>query len=189
MAKKSSPSTEISIPNQLIERRIYLVRDQKVMLDEDLAELYGVPTKRLNEQVTRNLHRFPEDFMLQLTPDEALALRSQNATLKSGRGQHRKYVPRAFTEHGILMLSSVLRSERAVQVNIAIMRAFVRLRELATSHAELTRKLNALEAKYDVQFKVVFDAIRALMDADVKPRRRIGFKPDEQNPATESHLL
>jgi hypothetical protein len=87
------------------------------------------------------------------------------------------------------MLSSVLRSERAVQVNIAIMRAFVRLRELATSHAELTRKLNALEAKYDVQFKVVFDAIRALMDADVKPRRRIGFKPDEQNPATESHLL
>jgi hypothetical protein len=178
MAKKSNPPTEISIPNQLIERRIYLVRDQKVMLDEDLAELYAVPTSRLNEQVTRNLDRFPEDFMFQLSREEALSLRSQNAILKSGRGQHRKYAPRAFTEHGILMLSSVLRSERAVQVNIAIMRAFVRLRELATSHAELTRKLNALEEKYDVQFKVVFDAIRALMDADIKPRRRIGFKPE-----------
>jgi hypothetical protein len=179
MAKKSSPSTEISIPDQLIERRIYLVRDQNVMLDEDLAELYSVPTSRLNEQVTRNLDRFPEDFMFQLTREEALSLRSQNAILKSGRGRHRKYLPRAFTEHGILMLSSVLRSERAVQVNIAIMRAFVRLRELAASHADLTRKLNALEAKYDVQFKVIFDAIRALMEADVKPRRRIGFKSVE----------
>src|SRR3990172_5686053 len=98
MAKKSESSTEISIRNQLIERRIYLVRDQKVMLDEDLAELYGVPTSRLNEQVTRNLDRFPEDFMFQLSREEALSLRSQNAILKSGRGQHRKYAPRAFTE-------------------------------------------------------------------------------------------
>jgi hypothetical protein len=178
MSKKNKVSREITVASQVIEQRIYLVRDQKVMLDEDLAELYGVLTKRLNEQVTRNLDRFPDDFMFQLTREEALALRSQNATLKSRRGHHRKYVPRAFTEHGILMLSSVLRSERAVQVNIAIMRAFVRLRELATSHAELTRKLNALEAKYDAQFKVVFDAIRALMEADIKPRRRIGFKPN-----------
>jgi hypothetical protein len=180
MVKKSKPVHGISVPNQLIERRIHRVRDQKVMLDEDLAELYRVPTSRLNEQVTRNLDRFPQDFMFRLTHEEALALRSQNAILKSGRGQHRKYLPRAFTEHGVLMLSSVLHSERAIQVNIAIMRAFVRLRELATSHAELTRKLNALEVKYDVQFKVVFDAIRALTEPYLKPRRRIGFKPDDE---------
>ena len=151
MAKKSESSTEISIPNQLIERRIYLVRDQKVMLDEDLAELYDVPTSRLNEQVTRNLDRFPEDFMFQLSREEALSLRSQNAILKSGRGQHRKYVPRAFTEHGILMLSSVLRSERAVQVNIAIMRAFVRLRELATSRAHPETELPRGKIRRPVQ--------------------------------------
>jgi hypothetical protein len=179
MSKSCKPSADVSIPNQLIERHIYVVRYRKVMLDEDLAELYGVPTSRLNEQVTRNLDRFPEDFMFQLTHEEALALRSQNAILKSGRGQHRKYKPRAFTEHGILMLSSVLRSDRAVQVNIAIMRAFVRLRELTSRHAELTRKLNALEARYDAQFRAVFDAIRALMTADSKPRRRIGFKLDQ----------
>ena len=162
-----------------MEQHIYFVRDQKVMLDRDLAELYGVPTRRLNEQVTRNRDRFPEDFMFQLSREEALSLRSQNAILKKRRGQHRKYVPRAFTEHGILMLSSVLRSERAVQVNIAIMRAFVRLRKLAVSHAALTRELSALEKKYDAQFRVVFDAIRALMEFESKPRRRIGFDPDE----------
>ena len=120
--------TTAVVPHQRIAQRIYRIRAQKVMLDEDLAELYGVPTKRLNEQVTRNINRFPEDFMFRLTREEDQALRSQNATLK-GRGQHRKHHPPAFTKHGILMLSSVLRSEQAVQVNIAIMRAFVRLRQ------------------------------------------------------------
>lgn len=169
----------LMIPAESIVSRIYLIRGQKVMLDSDLAELYEVSTHRLNEQITRNLSRFPDDFVFRLTRAEADSLRSQNAILKLGRGQHRKYRPRAFTEHGILMLSSVLRSERAVQVNIAIMRAFVRLRQLAASHVELTRKLDALEEKYDTQFKVVFDAIRALMATDAKPRRRIGFKPIE----------
>src|SRR5712692_9617820 len=134
------------------------------MLDADLAALYEVSVKRLNEQVARNRDRFPEDFMFQLTPDEADSLRSQTATLKTGaRGQHRKYLPFAFTEQGVAMLSSVLRSPRAVLVNIEIMRAFVRLRRMLASHAELARKLANLEKKYDAQFKVVFDAIRQLM--------------------------
>ena len=120
MSKKKVPS-ELLSPQERIAERIYFIRDQKVMLDEDLAELYGVAPKRLSEQVTRNIDRFPEDFMFRLSSEESGALRSQNATLK-GRGQHRKYYPRAFTEHGILMLSSVLRSEQAVQVNIAILR-------------------------------------------------------------------
>ena len=179
MSKGRRVSRELTVSSEAIEQRIYFVRDQEVMLDGDLAELYGVPTSRLNEQVTRNLDRFPGDFMFQLSREETLSLRSQNAILKKGRGQHRKYVPRAYTEHGILMLSSVLRNERAVQVNIAIMRAFVRLRGLAASHAGLTRKLSALEKKYDARFRVVFDAIRALMEIESKPRRRIGFNPDE----------
>ncbi len=142
-SKRKQGADSLTIASGNIDKRIHFIRGMKAMLDSDLAELYGVPTSRLNEQVTRNLDHFPEDFMFQLSREEALSLRSQNAILKSGRGQQRKYVPRAFTEHGILMLSSVLRSERAVQVNIAIMRAFVRLRELAASHAQL-RKLNAL---------------------------------------------
>ena len=121
MAKKKVPS-ELLLPQERIAERIYFIRGQKVMLDEDLSELYDVPTKRLNQQVTRNMDRFPDDFMFRLTREEDRALRLQNVTLKA-RGQHRKYYPRAFTEHGILMLSSVLRSEQAVQVNIAIMRA------------------------------------------------------------------
>ena len=178
MAKKKKPASSghLAIPPQLIEHRIYLVRSHKVMFDSDLAELYGVPTRRLNEQVSRNINRFPEDFMFQLSREEAQALRSQIAILKTGRGQHRKYLPRAFTEHGILMLSSVLRSERAVQVNIAIMRAFVRLRQMIASHEELAGKLSALEKKYDAQFKVVFDAIRELMEPlPEEPKRSIGF--------------
>jgi hypothetical protein len=182
MAKTSRrPATEISIPNQLIEGRIRLVRDQKVMLDEDLAELYGVSTKRLNEQVTRNINRFPGDFMFPLSRDEALDLRSQNATLKRSRGQHRKYAPRAFTEHGIL--DALQRSAQRVggageHRDHESIRAFS-LVELATGQVELTRKLNALEEKYDVQFKVVFDAMRALMDSAGKPRRRIGLKSEK----------
>ena len=175
------------IPVERIERSILLIRGQKVMLDRDLAFLYRVPTKVLNQAVKRHIDRFPEDFMLQLTMEEAKIwwdqvsadhLRSQIVTLK--RGQHIKYRPYAFTEHGILMLSSVLNSERAIQVNIEIMRTFVLLRRMLASHAELSRKLNALEKKYDAQFKVVFDAIRQLMIPPERRRRPIGFLVGEK---------
>jgi len=162
-----------------VERRILLIRGQKVMLDADLAELYGVPTKSLNLAVKRNAERFPEDFMFQLTGDEAAGLRFRFETSKSGRGG-RRYHPYVFTEQGVAMLSSVLRSLRAVQVNIAIMRTFVRLREMLLSHADLARKLAALENKYDAQFKVVFDAIRELMQPPTAPRREIGFHVREK---------
>lgn len=159
-----------------IERRIFLVRGQKVMLDADLAALYRVPTKSLNLAVKRNADRFPEDFMFQLTDDELAGLRFHFETSKRGRGG-RRYLPHAFTEQGVAMLSSVLRSPRAVQVNIAIMRTFVRLREMLLSNADLARKLADLENKYDAQFKVVFDAIRELMLPPDPPRRKIGFHP------------
>jgi len=125
-----------------IERRILLLRGQRVMLDSDLADLYGVSTKRLNELVRRIIQRFPADFMFKLSPDEAAALRSQNATLEAGRGKYRKYLPYVFTDQGVAMLSSVLNSERAVQVNIEIMRAFVRLRELIATNRDLARRLD-----------------------------------------------
>jgi len=164
------------IPIERIARAIVLIHGQKVMLDADLAELYGVETKALNRAVKRNIGRFPGDFMLQLTREEAERLRYQIGTLKTGRGRHRKYRPYAFTEQGVAMLSSVLHSERAVRVNIEIMRAFVQLRQMLSSHAELARKLAALEKKYDAQFKVVFDAIRELMAPPEPPRKRpIGF--------------
>jgi len=167
-----------------VERRIYLIRREKVMLDYDLAELYGVSTRILNQAVKRNRDRFPEDFMFRLSKSEAGALRSQIVILDAShgpslvtgkRGKHSKYLPYAFTEQGVAMLSSVLRSKRAVQVNIAIMRTFVRLREMLLSNVDLARKLNALEKKYDTQFKVVFDAIRELMTPPEPPRRQIGF--------------
>ena len=164
------------IPIERITRAILLIRGQKVMLDADLAELYGVETKALNRAVKRNIGRFPGDFMFQLTTEEAERLRYQIGTLKTGRGRHRKYRPYAFTEQGVAMLSSVLHSERAVRVNIEIMRAFVQLRQMLSSHADLARKLAALEKKYDAQFKVVFDAIRQLMAPPEPPRKRpIGF--------------
>ena len=159
-----------------VERRIFLVRGQKIMLDADLAALYRVPTKSLNLAVKRNADRFPEDFMFQLTDDEVAGLRFHSETSKRGRGG-RRYLPYAFTEQGVAMLSSVLRSSRAVQVNIAIMRTFVRLREMLLSNADLARKLADLENKYDAQFKVVFDAIRELMLPPDPPRRKIGFHP------------
>ena len=159
-----------------IEQTILLIRRHRVMLDTDLAKLYGVPAKVLNQAVRRNASRFPADFMFQLTGEEATALRSQFVTLKTGRGQHRKYRPCAFTEQGVAMLSSVLRSKRAIQVNIAIMRAFVQLREMIGSNKGLARRLNELEKKYDSQFRVVFEAIRELM-AEPEPKvKRIGFK-------------
>ena len=174
--KKSAVAHSLTVPPHILERRIYLIRGHKVILDRDLAELYGVPTKRLNEQVTRNINRFPGDFMFQLGYDEAEVLRSQIATSKEGRGG-RRYLPHVFTEHGVAMLSSVLRSERAAQVNIAIMRAFVHLRQLLATHEELARKLDAMEHRYDAQFKVVFDVIRKLMEPPPEePKRPIGFK-------------
>ena len=158
-----------------IERRIYFLRGLRVILDAELAEMYGVPTKSLNLAVKRNRERFPDDFMFQLTVEEADFLRFQIETSKPARGG-RRYLPYAFTEQGVAMLSSVLRSTRAVQVNIAIMRAFVRLRELLLSNADLARKLASLEGKYDAQFKVVFDAIRQLMaPPPAKPKPQIGF--------------
>jgi len=172
-----------------VERRIYLIRREKVMLDYDLAELYGVPTRTLNQAVKRNRDRFPEDFMFQLSTPEARALRSQIVILDAPhrlsqlatgkRGQHSKYLPNAFTEQGVAMLSSVLRSKRAVQVNIAIMRTFVWLREMLLSNANLACKLEELEKKYDAQFRVVFDAIRELMTPPESPKRQIGFHSNE----------
>jgi len=163
-----------------IERRIFLIRGLKVMLDTDLAELYGVETFNLNKAVKRNLDRFPEDFMFQLTKEDAESLRFQIGMSKaSGRGG-RRYLPHAFTEQGVAMLSSVLNSKRAVQVNITIMRAFMKLREMIVSHKDLARRLDDLEKKYDQQFRIVFDAIRELMTPPAKSRRKIGFEGKER---------
>jgi len=161
------------IPAEKIERRILLLRGEKVILDRDLAALYGVSTRDLNKAVSRNLDRFPVDFMLQLTREEFDNLKFQFGT--SSWGGTRKF-PKAFTEQGVAMLSSVLRSRRAVQVNIEIMRAFVRLRRLLASHKDLARKLEELEKKYDGQFKVVFDAIRQLMAPPEPKPPSIGFR-------------
>jgi hypothetical protein len=158
-----------------VERRILLLRGERVMLDEDLAALYRVPTKALIQAVKRNAERFPSDFMFQLTTEENERLRSQTVTSKPGRGG-RRTLPYAFTEQGVAMLSSVLHGERAVHVNIEIMRAFVRLRAMLAGNADLARKLGALERKYDAHFKIVFDAIRQLMAPPPKPRRPIGFR-------------
>ena len=170
------PDEVVTVPCERIEQAILLIRGQKVMLDADLAVLYGVETKVLNQAVKRNIARFPEDFMFQLTKEEFDALRSQGVTSKPvGRGGRRS-PPHAFTEQGVAMLSSVLRSDRAVQVNIQIMRTFVKLRRIMASHEEFARKLDALEHKYDRQFKVVFDTIRELMVPPApRHKRRIGF--------------
>ncbi|MCQ9205674.1 MAG: ORF6N domain-containing protein [Omnitrophica bacterium] len=159
-----------------IEERILLIRGHKVMLDKDLAKLYGVPTKRLNEQLKRNTKRFPADFMFQLSWQEIRSLRSQDATLK--RGQHIKYRIHAFTEQGVAMLSSVLNSERAIQVNIAIMRVFVKMRQIISAHKELALKLSLLEQKiekHDTEIQAIFEAIHQLMVPPEKPKRRVGF--------------
>jgi len=165
------------IPVERIQRSILLIRGQKVMLDADLAELYGVETKQLVRGVQRNLSRFPHDFMFQLNKEEFENLRCHFGTSSQWGG--RRYPPYAFTEQGVAMLSSVLKSRRAVQVNIEIMRAFVRLRRMLSSHAELARKLDSLERKYDAQFKVVFDAIRELMRPPESKKRPIGFLVEE----------
>jgi hypothetical protein len=176
MKGKRTPQT--LIPIERIERAILLIRSQKVMLDADLAQLYGVETKALNQAVRRNRERFPEDFMFQLTKKESEFVRSQFVTLGKRPG-HYRYLPHAFTQEGVAMLSSVLRSDRAVQVNIEIMRAFVRLRRILASHEHLARKLAAMEKKYDKQFQVVFEAIRQLMALPDRKHRKIGFQPEE----------
>ncbi len=165
-------------PLERITQAIILVRGQRAILDADLADLYGVTVKGLLQAVRRNHDRFPVDFMFQLDKQEVENLRSQFVTSRWGG---RRYTPYAFTEQGVAMLSSVLRSERAVLVNIEIMRAFVRLRRILASNVELARKLNELEAKYDTQFKVVFDTIRELMTSPSRnPRRRIGFVSSDE---------
>jgi hypothetical protein len=166
------------IPAQRIESMIILVRGEKVMLDRDLASLYGVTTKALNQAVSRNRSRFPDDFMFQLSTEEFANWRSQIVTSNPGLKMGARRRPYAFTEQGVAMLSSVLRSNRAVQVNILIMRAFVKLRQLLATHADLARKLDALERKYDTQFRVVFDAIRELMKPPDPKKRPIGFRKD-----------
>ena len=158
-----------------IESRMFFIRGEKVMLSQHLAELYEVEPRALNQAVKRNIERFPEDFMFQLSPDEFSNLKSQFVTSSWGGI---RTAPYAFTEQGVAMLSSVLNSERAIQVNIEIMRAFVRLRQMLSSNAELSRKLNALEKNYDIRFKAVFEAIHELMTPpESKKKRPIGFAP------------
>ena len=171
-------SKKTIIPLERIENKIYLIRKHKVMLDKDLAELYGVETKYLKRQVRRNLDRFPSDFMFGLKQKEYQDfLRCQNVTLK--RGEHSKYLPYVFTEQGVAMLSSVLNSKRAIQVNIQIMRVFVRLKEMISTHKDLAQKLNQLERrmeKKDEEISAIFEVIRELMTPPEKPPRKIGFK-------------
>lgn len=171
------------VPAKRIENKIFQIRGKNVMLDRDLAVLYRVPTRRLNEQVKRNIKRFPEDFMFQLSKQEFInlksqivtsSLRSQSATSKRGG---RRYLPYAFTEQGVAMLSSVLNSKRAIMVNIQIMRAFVKLRRIALTYVGLKRKIEAMEKKYDAQFKMVFDAIKELLEPPQPgKKRKIGFR-------------
>jgi hypothetical protein len=180
MVNKKKSVSKYVIPMERITQAILLIRGHKVILDTDLANLYEVETKVLIQAVKRNIDRFPEDFMFQLTKNEYNILRSQFVTSSEWGG--RRYPPYAFTEQGVAMLSSVLRSRRAVQVNIEIMRTFVKLREMLSSHKDLARKLNNLEKKYDEKFKIVFDAIRQLMStSDSKKKRPIGFAPWSEN--------
>jgi hypothetical protein len=163
-----------------IESQIYLIRGLKVMLDHDLAELYQIPTKHLKQQVKRNSERFPSDFMFPLTNQELAILRSQFVTSRLDWGGTR-YAPMAFTEQGIAMLSSVLHSDRAIEVNIAIMRAFVKMRQSLSLHKDLEKKLNEMESRYEGKFKVVFDAIKELMSTHSVPRKRvIGLNKEEE---------
>jgi len=162
------------IPVARIENKILRLRSHNVMIDSDLSGLYGVETKVLVQAVKRNIDRFPDDFMFQLNKEEFADLRSQSVTSRQWGG--RRYPPYAFTEQGVAMLSSVLKSKKAVQVNIEIIRTFVKLRQLLSTHVTLARKLKQLENKYDSQFKVVFDAIRQLMEPPVKKTKKIGFE-------------
>ena len=178
---RKQPTSLLPVPIELIERRIYLIRGQKVMLDSDLADLYQVPTRVLNQSVRRNRDRFPADFMLELTDEEAAALRSQFVILEKGRGRYSKYAPYAFTEHGVAMLSSVLHSKRAVQMNILIIRAFVRLREVLATHKDLARKMEDLESQqkdHGAKINAVYETVKRLIAAPSRSPRTIGFRTD-----------
>ncbi|MFC1652881.1 ORF6N domain-containing protein [Planctomycetota bacterium] len=170
------------IPVERIQRYIYLVRGEKVMLDKDLAVLYGVETKAFNQAVKRNIERFPEDFMFQLTVQEDDRLRSQFVTSNEGRGG-RRYRPYAFTEQGVAMLSSVLRSKRAAEVNIAIMRTFVQLRRILADNKMIRDKIERLEKKYDEQFQQVFAILECMIEDNEKPKTRIGYQTEAQGSA------
>ena len=165
-----------TLPLEKVERAIIFMRGEKVILDSDLALLYGVSTRRLNQQVNRNLDRFPGDFMFRLTDEEFKDLMLQNATSKTGRGGRRK-LPYAFTEHGALMAANVLNSQPAVQASVQVVRAFIQLRQMLASSVDFARKLEKLESKYDRQFKIVFDAIRRLMVPPSARTKPIGFRP------------
>ena len=171
-----SRSLKVSvIPEEKIESKIYFIRGHKIMLDVDLAQLYDVQTGMLNRSVKRNLERFPDEFMFRLTPAEYQNLRCQTGISSAWGG--RRYLPLAFTEKCVAMLSSALNSRRAIQVNIQIMKTFTKLRQMLLSHAELRRKVENMERKYDHQFREVFDAIRKLLEPGTKPKRQIGFHP------------
>jgi hypothetical protein len=170
--KDLSNQTNDIIPQEIIEHKILLIRGKRVMLDRDLAVLYGVTTGNLNKAVKRNIERFPGDFMFQFTEEEFKSLIFQFGTSKWGGVRK---LPFAFTENGVAMLSSVLNSKRAIDVNIQIMRTFTRLREMLLTHKDLKRKIESMEKKYDQQFKIVFDAIKQLLESPVKPKKRIGF--------------
>jgi hypothetical protein len=163
------------IPIENIVNKIYIFRGVKVMLDRDLAELYGVETAQLKRQVKRNISRFPEDFMFELTKEEFESWRCQFGISNSDRIGLR-YAPYAFTEQGVSMLSGVLNSERAINVNIQIMRTFSKLRQMLSAHEDIKKKIESMEKKYDTQFKIVFDAIRELITEELKPERKIGFE-------------
>ncbi len=165
------------IPASNISSIIYLIRGQKVMLDRDLADLYGVETKRLKEQVRRNIERFPEDFMFELSKSESANLRSQIATSSWGGV---RYSPMAFTEHGILMLSSVLKSDRAIQVNIQIMRVFAKTRQWINDSADLRREIEELRQETDGKFRIVFQTLEQLLTEESKPKKKIGFTAKEK---------
>jgi len=179
MKKEKTQKVKALIPQEIIEQKIYLIRGKKVMLDSDLAIVYGVSTKAFNQAVKRNEKRFPVDFMFRLTMGEALASRSQIVTLK--RGQNIKYLPQAFTEQGVAMLSSVLKSERAIQTNIQIIRTFTKLREMIVSNKELRKRIEDMEEKYDKRFKVVFDTLKNLIEDNkkeisIEKKEPIGFR-------------
>jgi hypothetical protein len=168
---------------EVVEKKILLIRGQKVILDVDLAELYNVTTKVFNQAVKRNIDRFPKDFMFQLTADEALTIRSQFVTASR---RNIRYLPYALTEHGIIMAASILNSQRAIDASVYVVRAFIKLREMIASHKDLTKKLNELEKKYDGQFQIVFEAIRQLIEVEEKPKRKIGFIARERQTAYRS---
>ena len=179
MSKKKT--TEVGIPEEVIISKIYLIRGHKVMVDSDLAELYGVETKRLNEQIKRNQDRFPDDFMFTLTAEEWQNLKSQNATSRSWGG--RRKLPNVFTEHGVLMLSSVLNSEQAIKTNIQIMRIYTKMRQMLITHQDLLLKFNELEAKvgkHDQSISQIFAYLKQLLQEQSEPREPIGFKPTKK---------